>query len=200
MNRAIVAFLCLLIASPGFAQRRPDETVEPGPLSYGILLSGVAPIDWYGEPLVLFWSRPSVSHSQNPMFIVGLDYDPDALIAIRVGVELVGFAAYDPRPCALGNTAVLSTTGGVDFNVIPPFPTPCGTTLQATIGNDGFAYNFPAVRPMLQNTDCSQSPLQNATYVVSYFANPPYFTSHASGCTDGKNPFMGFILGRLVLL
>lgn len=199
--KTLLALLSLLLAAPSAAQsQRPAD--KDG-IYYGINFRAAAPIDWYGEPMFLLWSLPSDANDDDPVWIVTVDFQEETVIGIRVGIELVGFAAYDPRPCAIGTTAVLSTAGGIFYDDSFGYvQKPCGTTLYATIGGSGMGYNFPAHPPLLQASDCPQccAPWEGSKYVISYFSDPPYFTNHVSRCGDGLQPAMGFILGRLVLL
>jgi len=194
--KTLLALLTLFLAAHAPAQGGQPTTDDGTP--YGIYFyGGVTVTEWPGieGPLVLMWSHPwsgpySGSGPGTDGVIVALE-EPLWWPSIEVGIELVGYAAWDPQACAVGTTVRLRDTRDL----------PCELrTWDATIGADGMAYHFPHLEsPLLRSCQA----LDGKSYDFQSLALTSVYPGGSKcylGVPSPTRPFMGFILCRLVLL
>ena len=189
-------FVLALLVLPGFARSQVD--LRP---NYNIGFTAGDAVDWFGEPLLLFWTAPPLlSNGQR---------DQQTLIEFfptwnnpypRVTFEVVGWAGYDPRPCAVGTTVRLTS-----MDYLGDYPWACSPVLETTIGPDGFGYHFPTTKVTLDHCisgggiQMVESQSYLATYCFRDHINSPYTWTFRcdSNCFAGDPyPVMSFLLVR----
>lgn len=199
--RTLLALALLACAAPAQVGYRPphfDPMFGFQDGYYGIVFwGGAAIVPWNGEMMVLLGSSPLSAH-QERVPIVTLDGNGSVDLTWRVGIEVVGWAAYDPRPCAVGSRAVFSTP--TDPYYAQVVGGTCGFRSTALIDPSGFAFSFQEKPYPVIGPDCGgASGISFANYYVSYCRESNPWGGCTSECHDASGPLMGFILGRLVI-